>query len=305
MVGSVRAPDRSLGGPGRSPGPHRPRLIVTFSFVTCILGASALAGMTGGCALENRTGAAAATALARGPVRAWAAQRSLELLAAALSLDEAVRTQPAPDLVAARAAWQEARLIYDEVQPVSLAAAPELDLLLDGRFDNPLTQSGLRVLERALFASPPASGDELLRLAAALRDGAVRLPQALGDPQRTLDAGALLSTMSALVAVVATKADGSDSPFSGTAHLSIQRNLDGLRAIYLPLSPLVQAADVALDDTVRGALDELSAQVRGLPSTDALTDKLRFLRRCSTLSQALLDVTRALGLGATTQIDVT
>ena len=65
------------------------------------------------------------------------------------------------------------------------------------------------------------------------------------------------------------------------------------------------AADVALDDTVRGALDELSAQVRGLPSTDAITDKLRFLRRCSTLSQALLDVTRALGLGATTQIDVT
>lgn len=255
-----------------------------------------------GCAPENRTGGAIATALASGPVRAWAAERSLGMLDASLQLDGALRAQ---DLPTARASWLEARVVYDEVQPVALAAAPELDLLIDGRFDNPLTQTGLRLLEQGLFSQPPASSDELLRLGASLRQGASLLPQALGDPKRTLDAGALLSTMSALVAVMATKADGSDSPYAGTAHLSIQHNLDGLRTIYEQLAGPVRAADPSLDERIRADVDALTEQVRGLQSTDLIADKLRFLRRCEALSQSLIDATAALGLGATTAIDVT
>lgn len=276
---------------------NRPHRVITWLLLLC----TTLAGWTG-CAPENRTGGAIATALASGPVRAWAAERSLALLDASLELDGALRAQ---DMTEARASWLAARIVYDEVQPVALAAAPELDLLIDGRFDNPLTQSGLRLIEQGLYSLPTPSSDELLRLGAALRQGAGQLPQALGDPKRTLDAGALLSTMSALVAVMATKADGSDSPYAGTAHLSIQHNLDGIRAIYERLAEPVRVADPALDERIRADIDALTEQVRGLQSTDLIADKLRFLRRCEALSQSLIDVTGALGLGATTAIDVT
>lgn len=271
-----------------------------------LLGLVCLALVTiSGCAVENRTGALAAAALLETEVRPFAAEQAQQLAQAAVGLHHTLTAPAGPELPAARGYWQVARGRYDQASTVCLLLAPALDLRLDGRFDNPLALGGLRQLERALFAQPRADDATLQQLAQAFRDDSLQLPGALSDTRQTLDPAQLLTTMSAVVAVVGTKADGSDSPYAGTAHLAIQNNLSGLQHMYTVLSPLVRAADAALDAQVLELFGALQQQVAGLSTVDALVDKVLFLRRCAELSQALLRVNTALGLVATAAVDVT
>jgi iron uptake system EfeUOB component EfeO/EfeM len=258
-----------------------------------------------GCAVDNRTGARAAAALLETEVRSFAAEQAQHLAQAAVGLHRTLTALAGPELPAARGYWQVARGSYDQASTVCLLLAPALDLRLDGRFDNPLALGGLRQLERALFAQPRADDATLQQLAQAFRDDSLQLPGALSDTRQPLDPAQLLTTMSAVVAVVGTKADGSDSPYAGTAHLAIQNNLSGLQHMYTVLSPLVRAADAALDAQVLDLFAALQQQVAGLSTVDALVGKVLFLRRCAELSQALLRVNTALGLVATAAVDVT
>lgn len=271
-----------------------------------LLGLVCLALVTAsGCAVDNRTGALAAAALLETEVRPFAAEQALQLAQAAVGLHRSLTASAGPELPAARGYWQAARGSYDQASTVCLLLAPVLDLRLDGRFDNPLALGGLRQLERALFAQPRADDVTLQQLAQAFRDDSLQLPGALSDTRQPLDPAQLLTTMSAVVAVVGTKADGSDSPYAGTAHLAIQNNLSGLQHMYTVLSPLIRAADAALDAQVLDLFAALQQQVAGLSTVDALVDKVLFLRRCAELSQALLRVNTALGLVATAVVDVT
>jgi iron uptake system EfeUOB component EfeO/EfeM len=260
------------------------------------------AALSGGCAVDERTGKALADALCEGPVRDYASAQARSFAETSLVLkDQAAPTSGSPqDLSGAQASWFKARAAYDRGVAVFAALLPELDFKLDGRFDDPLAKSGLRFVERALFGAPPAPGAELLELTADLRDGALSLQALVPDPVRPLPAAVLLGSMSAVAATVAGKLDGMSSPYAGASLLSVQENLVGLQAMYAVLSPLVQGADSELDEQISALLQELLAQLAGQVSLEALTDKPRFLRTCAALSLSFKKVGTALGLAVTT-----
>lgn len=257
------------------------------------------------CAVENRTGPDAAAAVVNGALRAYSVEQADLVGRAALNLSDAVARGPMPDVMAAQAAWSDARAAYDRGAAMFLAAAPELDFLLDGRFDSPLARTGLRQMERAVFGKPPGTADELRYFAATYLDAASRLPGQVGDGSRVLSAASVIGNLSAVCAVAATKLDGSDSPYAGQSHKSIENNLVGLQAMYQPLAPLVQAADPELDRRVTELFDALLTQIRSVSSVDEVTDKIGFLRRVADLSQALLSVGTSVGLSASAPVDVT
>jgi iron uptake system EfeUOB component EfeO/EfeM len=260
--------------------------------------------LAGGCALDNRTGPALANAVAATSCRDLGAAEATRLARASARLQAALADDP-QDLAAARTEWAAARAAYDRGAAVFLTAAPDLWPAVDGRLDDPLVGSGLRVLEAALFGQPPAPPPILHAQGAALADATTRLARAVLDPARPIHAAVLISSMAAVAGVAATKADGSDSPYAGLSHKSLEQDLAGLQALYAPFSPLVARADPALDARVTGLLAGLRAQVRGLSSVDALPDKIRFLRGCADLSQALLQLGPALGLVVQAPVDVT
>jgi iron uptake system EfeUOB component EfeO/EfeM len=277
----------------RKPRAHRGASRAALVFVLALLG----------CAVDNRLGADAANALVSGPVRDYAIAQAASAASACLAIEQALAV-PVPDLPAGRAAWIDARVAYDRGAAMFFMAAPGVDRVVDGRLDDPLTVTGLRLIERPLFGTPTGSNAELFRMSTSMAAGAVELPAVLTDAG-SLNADALLGSMAAIAAVAATKLDGSDSPFAGQSHRSIENNLRGLQVMYGILAPLVESADPRLNEQIRALLASLRAQIEGVPSVDAVPDKLTFLRRCADLSQALLGVGTALGIAVSAPVDVT
>lgn len=255
------------------------------------------------CGIDNRLGADAANALVSGAGRDYAIAQATTAAMACFKLEEALIATP-PEITAGRTAWIDARLAYDRGAAMFFIAVPEIDRIVDGRLDDPLTVTGLRYLEQPLFGMPQGSPAELSRIGTTMAEGAVRLPSALGDATN-LTAQDLLGSMAAQAAVVATKLDGSDSPHAGQSHLSIVNNLIGLQTLYGILQPLVEVANASLDARIRGLFASLRLQITGVSNVDAVRDKLTFLRDCSELSQALLQVGVALGISVSAPIDVT
>lgn len=254
-----------------------------------------------GCAVDERTGPALADALADGPVRDYAARQAETVAQTSFLLQEqAAPVGAAPDLAAARQSWLKVRAAYERGLPVFLVVAAELDFQLDGHLDDALARTGLRQLESALFATPPADPAELLRLTRALSDSALALHLAVPDRARPLPATALLGSMAAVASLLATRFDGSLSPYAGASQLAVEHSLLGLQQLYAPLSPLVAGADAALDARLQTLLADLLAQVRALPSLDVIADKTIFLRQLDALSQGLRRLGTVLGLAVTT-----
>lgn len=258
--------------------------------------------MDAGCATDERTGKALADALAAGPVRDYAgAQADVVAQTSLLLLQQGAPDNGSlPDLAGARRSWLQARTAYDRGVAVFTVVAPDLVFQLDGSFDDPFATTGLRQMERVLFASSPAPAAEVARLAQALRDAAVALHTAVPDPARAFDAATLLGSMAATAAQIATKFDGSLSPYAGASLLSVEHNLLGLQAMYAILSPLVLLADPDLDASLGGRLQALLNQVRSYASVEAVMDKPGWLRDCADLSLGLQRVGKVLGLSVTT-----
>jgi iron uptake system EfeUOB component EfeO/EfeM len=250
-----------------------------------------------GCAVDARTAPALAEAAASGPVRDYASAQADSVAATALLL--AQQAVPplgaAADLDAAQQSWRKARAGYDRGVAVFLVVAPELDFELDGHSDDPLATSGLRQLERALFATPPATA-ELAHLTAGLSQAARALHVAVSG--RPIAAASLVAALSAIAGQLAGKLDGSISPYAGAALLSAESNLRGLQALYAPLAPLVQGIDPLLDQRIADGLQLLLDELRSLPTIDAAADKPLLLRQCAALSQSLGQLAAALGLTA-------
>lgn len=255
-----------------------------------------------GCAVDPRTSAALADALVDGPIRTYASVQSDSLAQTCMLL----QTQAAPeaggmqDLAAAQGSWLKARAAYDRGVALFLVAAPELNFDIDGPPDNVLALGGLRQVERLLFTSPAASPTELTALTLSLRSSAIKLHLAVADGA-PVAAADLVGSMSALASLLATKIDGSASPYAGAAAAvaSAQNSLIGLQAMYDVLSPVVQGADPLLDQQIATALRELQEPLRALPSLELLADKPRYLRQCAALSIALNQLGRALGFPVT------
>jgi len=270
-----------------------------YLFISVIL---SLAGLCPGCAVDERTGKPLADALAGGPVRDYASAQADVVAQNCLALQQqgAPDNGSLPDLAGAKQSWLAARAAYDRGVAVFTVVAPDLAFQLDGPFDDSLATSGLRQLERVLFGTPVAPPAEVARLAQALGTAAVFLHTAVPDPNRPVDAASCLGSMAATAAQLATKFDGSISPYAGAALLSIENNLVGLQAMYAILSPLVYSGDAALDEALHNRLQALLAQVRSYASVDSVNDKPALLRQCAELSLALKQVGKVLGLSVTT-----
>lgn len=258
-----------------------------------------------GCAVDPRTSAALADALVDGPIRTYAAAQSDTAAQTCMLLQKQAAPSGGamPELAAAQTSWRKARAAYDRGVALFLIAAPEYSFELDGPPDDVFAIGGLRQVERALFAQPTAPAAELTALTLALRDSAIKLH--LAASSRPVNAAGLVGSMSALASLLATKLDGSATPYAGAADAvaSAQNSLVGLQAMYAILSPVVQGADPLLDERLTTALHELLEQLRALPSLDLLADKPRYLRQCAALSIAIADLGRALGFPVTV-IDV-
>ncbi len=257
--------------------------------------------LAAGCAIDDRTGKALADALATGPVRDYASTQADTVAETSLVLQHQAAPDDGgqPDISAARQSWLKARAAYDRGLAVFLVVAPDLDFQLDGHQDDPFATTGLRQVERALFAMPLAPSAELSRLAHTLTESARALHVAVPDTGRVLAAAGLIGSMSAVAAQMANKFDGIISPYAGAALPSVQNNLVGLMAMYAALSPLVQGADPALDQRIGDRMKRLLGQVRALPSIEAVTDKTMFLRECADLALDIRQIGRALQLSVT------
>lgn len=253
------------------------------------------------CAVEERTGRALADALADGPVRDYASLQADQLLETCFALrSQAVPDSGAPpDRPAAQQSWRKARATYERGAAVFLALAADLDFLLDGHLDDRLARTGLRQLETALFGATLASPAELDRLTAALVDAATALHVAVPDHGRLLSGPALIASMAAVAAVLATKFDGSASPYAGAALLAAEHDLIGLQEVYAILAPLTRGADAQLDERITLLLRTLREKVRLYSSPDAIADKASLLRECDELSRALAQIGTVLGLTLT------
>lgn len=269
--------------------------------------ACGLAALAVGCGVDNRLGPSLGQALVDGPIRAYASEQATQIARDALSLSSATQQEMgAPrDLMAARAGWLAVRLGYDRGAAFFFVATPELNQALDGRFDDPLASTGLRQLEPALFASGPLDAQRIERLGQALAVSAVALANATPSPGSAVALSGLLGSLSAQAAVVATKLDGSDSPYAGASHRSIEHNLLGLQAMYQALAPAVESADPALHARTTALLTSLLSHVQGQPSVDSVRNKVAFLRDCGELSAAFLAIGTALGLSVSAPVDVT
>ncbi len=258
-----------------------------------------------GCSPDHRVAKDAASTILATTLRSYGVEQADTVALSSLEVERSLPLVGAQNIVAAQAGWIRARLAYDRGSALFKLAAPELDALIDGELDNPLTRTGLRVFEEPLFGLPTADALTLNRGARALSEAAVRLPVAMADTARVLDVGALFGAMSALVVVMGAKLDGSDSPFARQSIVSARMGLGGISALYQPLSKLIHTADPALDDQIQQLLSGLVGQLDGVTSTDQVRDKALFLRRSAELSQVLLKVGPALGQTVAAVVDVT
>jgi len=258
-----------------------------------------------GCSTDNRVAKDAAVTVLSTTIRDQAVLSAEVVAKACLDLEWSLQLVGAQNVPGAQSAWIRARLAYDHGSALFKLAAPELDALIDGELDTPLTRVGLRKLEQPLFGKPTADGLTLNQGAQGLAAAAVRLPSAMADTSRALDIGAFWGTLSGLAVVSGTKLDGSDSPFAGQSLASARALLEGIAASYEPLSGLLQPIDAALDTQIHQLLSDLLGQLRGVSSTDQLADKALFLRRSADLGQALLRVAKALGSQTSAVVDVT
>lgn len=271
---------------------------------------SVLCGVTllcGGCGPDNRLGLSVGQALVDGPIRIYASQQAVQVALSARSLSLATQEEMGMprDRLAAREHWLAVRLAYDLGSAFFFVATPDLNQALDGRFDDRLATHGLRQLEPLLFSNTPPDAVRLDRLGQSLLQAGVALSNATPNPANAVTLSAFLGSLSAQAAVAATKLDGSDSPYAGVSHRSIESNLLGLQAMYLALAPAVQNADPDLHARIVGLLTALLSQVQGVAGVDGVVNKVAFLRSCGDLSAAFLAIGTALGLSVAAPVDVT
>lgn len=258
-----------------------------------------------GCSPDNRLARDAATTVLATTIRDYGVQQAEVVAKACLDVEWSLPLIGAQDVAGAQRAWVQARLAYDHGAALFKIAVPDSATLVDGELDSPLNRVGLRRLEQPLFGKPTADALTLGQGASALSEAAVQLPVAMADTGRVLDVGTFLGALSAQVVVVGSKLDGSDSPLAMQSLASARAGLEGISAMYEPLSGLVQSADGALDEQIHQLFSGLLGQLQGVTATEQVRDKALFLRRSAELGQALRKVGPAIGLIVSTLVDVT
>lgn len=203
-------------------------------------------------------------AAAMSKVKSYAETQTGELVTATEALQKAV---DAGDIPAAKKAYEAGRPYYERIEPL-VALFPELDGKIDAREDDFPKKAedpgwtGFHPIERDLFKENEITANTK-KLAAGLVTDSERL--------ETLMKGAVVKpevvipgTAELIDEVEESKITGEEERYSKLDLPTFVANLDGAKAFYDTLSPLVKAKDPALDKQIQAAFKNAYAEVNKL-----------------------------------------
>lgn len=286
--GEVRIEGSTTGGPGTSTGGS--------------------GTTTGGASITVDENAVDAKALdeAMDDVAGYARRQTKGLVGAARRLRSAI---DANDIPAAKRAYADGRPFYERIEPL-VVLFPELDGKIDAREDafpkkaaDP-KWTGYHPIERALWKDRRITA-KTRRLAAGLVRDSRRL--------NTLMAGAAIEpevvipgTAELVDEVEESKITGEEERYSKLDLPTFLANLEGSRAFYEPLEPLVRKVDVTLADDIDSAFEAAFAGVTALKkggrfvAYDALSDEdqRKIKQNIEALAEPLARVQGVLGVEA-------
>jgi iron uptake system component EfeO len=247
-----------------------------------------VASVVGALAGTGLSGATAAPALDEGArsFKSYVVKRVEESLAAAQALRERMA---AGDLQGAQHAWVAARAGWESVETVSDEFFPELDAAIDAWPDS---SSGFHAIEARLFG---AHRTDALPQAETLVANLKTFEQKLETTPLTAQ-GLLNGTARLAYEIGESKADGSESPFSGNSFAEIGDNLAGIEAAYRTVfATALKGADPSADAAVEHAADAVAALVKGHDAKSV--DRPRLRGASEELVIALSAAAPPLGLG--------
>ncbi len=203
-------------------------------------------------------------AAAMSKVKSYAAAQTADLVSATAQLQKAV---DAGDLAAAKRAYAAGRPYYERIEPL-VVLFPELDGKIDAREDDFPKKAadpkwtGFHPIERDLYKTRRITG-ATKKLAARLARDSRRL-NTLMDGAVIKPAVVIPGTAELIDEIEESKITGEEERYSKLDLPAFVANLDGAKAFYLTLSPLVKSKDPELDKQIRSAFSNAYAEVNDL-----------------------------------------
>ena len=248
----------------------------------------------------------AALERAMGEVETYAAGQTADLVKATAELKSAI---DAGSVARAKRAYAAGRPFYERIEPL-VALFPELDGKIDAREDdfpkkaNDPDWTGFHPIERMLWRDEQISG-RTRRLAAGLVADARRLDELTQETD--VPPEVVIPGVAELVdEVEESKITGEEERYSKLDLPTFLANLEGSRAFYDTLQPLVEDADEGLASDIDAAFDDAFAEVEDLKdggsfvAYDDLSDgqQREVKQRIEALAEPLARVQGTLGVGS-------
>lgn len=210
-----------------------------------------------------------ALAAAMAKVKSYANKQATELVASTETLQKAIDSG---DLAASEKAYAAARPFYESIEPL-VALFPELDGLIDAREDDFPKKAadpkwtGFHPIERDVFKERKITANTK-KLAAGLVKDSERLETlmktAVVKPEVVIPGTAEL-----IDEVEESKITGEEERYSKLDLPTFVANLDGAKAFYGTLAPLVKKKDPSLDSQIQNAFKDAFAEVDKLKNGGA------------------------------------
>lgn len=248
----------------------------------------------------------AALERAMGEVATYARGQTARLVTATENLQAAI---DAGSIARGKRAYAAGRPFYERIEPL-VALFPELDGKIDAREDDfprktaDPNWTGFHPIERMLWRDEEITGRTETLAAGLVRDARRldQLTQAADVPPEVVIPG-----VAELVdEVEESKITGEEERYSKLDLPTFLANLEGSRAFYDTLQPLVEEADDGLADDIDSAFDDAFAEVEGLEENgsfvayDELSDgQQRAIKQSiEALAEPLARVQGTLGVGS-------
>jgi iron uptake system component EfeO len=245
-----------------------------------------------------------ALAKAMSEVSTYAKGQTAELVAATEALQQAV---DAGNVAQAKKAYAAGRPYYERIEPL-VALFPELDGKIDAREDDfpkkaeDLTWTGFHPIEYALWKQGKIDA-RTKKNAAGLVVDSKRLDELMQDAE--IPPNVVIPGTAELVdEVEESKITGEEERYSKLDLPTFLANLEGARAFYGALEPLVESKDELLEEQIDAAFDKAFDEVNGLkqngsfPAYDELSeDQQRTIKQnIEALAEPLARVQGTLGV---------
>ncbi len=203
-------------------------------------------------------------AAAMSKVKSYAEAQTAALVIATENLKKAV---DAGDVPAAKKAYEAGRPYYERIEPL-VVLFPELDGKIDAREDDfpkkaeDPNWTGFHPIERDLWKDEKVTA-ATKKLAAGLVTDSERL-NALMEKAVVKPEVVIPGTAELIDEVEESKITGEEERYSKLDLPTFVANLDGAKAFYATLAPLVKAKDSSLDEQIDKAFADAYAEVNKL-----------------------------------------